>query len=242
MLVALRYLRADPAEIADDFVLGWTEIDAVPERVPDADEAANRAFVTRWLEECRSLLVAVRSRVLPEADVVIMNLRHPDATSVQSLTTRPIQLSPSVFTRRPMLERYREDRLPGARYVARGKPAPRRWRPRAQATRTGWNTSRTARLVSVSSPKASTCPVYCAMLPGTRQRRRPLWQCRRERGRVASRSLRAQVLTRARRPPTSRRRHRDRPGCHSGTWAWNSSRSLVRWAVPVVSRAAPSAT
>ena len=31
-------------------------------------------------------------------------------------------------------------------------------------------------------------------------------------------------------------------GSHSGTWAWNSSRCLVRWPVPAVSRAAPSAT
>src|SRR6059058_5976122 len=64
VLVALRYLPADPAEAPDDYVLGWTEIDAVPERAPDADEGTIRAFVADWLEECRSPLAAVRSRVL----------------------------------------------------------------------------------------------------------------------------------------------------------------------------------
>src|SRR6266568_313586 len=33
VLVALRYLPADPAEAPDDYLLGWTEIDAIPERV-----------------------------------------------------------------------------------------------------------------------------------------------------------------------------------------------------------------
>ena len=63
MLVALRYLRVDPAEAPDDYVLGWTEIDAIPESVPDADsDEAIRDWVTDWLEERRSLLAAVRSR------------------------------------------------------------------------------------------------------------------------------------------------------------------------------------
>ena len=35
VLVALRYVRGDPAGTSKDYVLGWTEIDAVPERVPD---------------------------------------------------------------------------------------------------------------------------------------------------------------------------------------------------------------
>ena len=71
VLVALRYLPGDPAEAPDDYVLGWTEIDAIPERVGDADgDDAIRDWVTDWLEERRSLLAAVRSQVLPEADVV----------------------------------------------------------------------------------------------------------------------------------------------------------------------------
>jgi len=108
VLVALRYLPADPAEAPDDYVLGWTEIDAVPERAPDADEETIRAFVADWLEECRSLLAAVRSRVLPEADVVLMNLRHPDAASVAPLTTRPFSFAECLHTP-PMLGRYRDE-------------------------------------------------------------------------------------------------------------------------------------
>ena len=35
VLVALRYLPGDPTHVPDDYVLGWTEVDATPERVPD---------------------------------------------------------------------------------------------------------------------------------------------------------------------------------------------------------------
>jgi RES domain-containing protein len=70
VLIALRYLPADPADVPDDYLLGWTEIDATPERVfDDQGEEEVRAYVARWLEERRSLLAAVRSKVLPEADV-----------------------------------------------------------------------------------------------------------------------------------------------------------------------------
>lgn len=59
VLVALRYLPGDPADAPDDYVLGWTEIDAIPERVGDADgDDAIRDWVARWLEERRSLLAA----------------------------------------------------------------------------------------------------------------------------------------------------------------------------------------
>ena len=47
VLVALRYLPGDPAAAPADYVLGWTEIDALPERAPDA---AIRDWVTGWLE------------------------------------------------------------------------------------------------------------------------------------------------------------------------------------------------
>ena len=105
VLVALRYLP-DAAEAADDYVLGWTEIDAVPERVPDPDEETIRAFIGQWLEERRSLLAAVRSRVLPEADVVLMNPLHPDAAAVPSLTTRPFSFTDCLHTP-PMVAAYR---------------------------------------------------------------------------------------------------------------------------------------
>jgi RES domain-containing protein len=106
VLVGLRYLRGDPADAPDDYVLGWTEIDAIPERVPDADgDDAIRGRVTHWLQERRSLLAAVRSQVLPEADVVLMNPLHPDAAGVPPLVTRPFSFAECLHTP-PMLARY----------------------------------------------------------------------------------------------------------------------------------------
>src|SRR5438874_13822129 len=62
VLVALRYLPGNPADAPDDYVLGWTEIDALPETAPHSDgEEAIRDWVTGWLEDRRSLLAAVRS-------------------------------------------------------------------------------------------------------------------------------------------------------------------------------------
>jgi RES domain-containing protein len=106
VLVALRYLTGDPADAPDDYVLGWTDIDAIPERVPDFNgDDAIRAWVTCWLEERRSLLAAVRSQVLPEADVVLMNPRHPDAAGVRPLVVRAFSFAECLHTP-PMLARY----------------------------------------------------------------------------------------------------------------------------------------
>ncbi len=99
VLVVLRYLPGDPADAPADYVLGWTEVDAIPERVPDTDgDDAVRARVAEWLEERRSLLAAVRSRVLPEADVVLMNPLHPDAAWVRPLVTRPFSFAECLHT------------------------------------------------------------------------------------------------------------------------------------------------
>lgn len=99
VLIALRYLPDDPREVPDDYVLGWTEIAATPERAPDAEaDVAIRHWVTAWLEERRSLLAAVRSRVLPEADVVLMNPLHPDAADVRPLETRPFSFAECLHT------------------------------------------------------------------------------------------------------------------------------------------------
>ena len=107
VLVALRYLPRDLHGIADDYVLGWTEVDAVPERVPDPDEDTIRAFVGEWLASKRSLLAAVRSKVLPEADVVLLNPAHPAAAQVPPLTTRPFSFAECLHTP-PMLARFKE--------------------------------------------------------------------------------------------------------------------------------------
>ena len=106
VLVALRYLPRDPPDAPDDYVLGWTEIDAIPETVPDGvGDDAIRDWVGDWLRERRSLLAAVRSQVLPEADVVLMNPLHPDAARVQPLVTRPFSFAECLHTP-PMLGRY----------------------------------------------------------------------------------------------------------------------------------------
>lgn len=108
VLVALRYQPRDLQGIPDDFVLGWTEVDAMPERVPDQDgEDTIRAFVGEWLKSRRSLLAAVRSKVLPEADVVLLNPAHPEAVRVPPLTIRPFTFAECLHTP-PMLARYEE--------------------------------------------------------------------------------------------------------------------------------------
>jgi RES domain-containing protein len=107
VLITMRYLPEDPSDLPDDYVLGWTEVAAVPERVPEgADDAAVREFTGAWLTEQRSLLLAVPSRVLPEADVVLFNPLHPDAQRVQPLTTRPFDWAECLH-RPPMLAAFR---------------------------------------------------------------------------------------------------------------------------------------
>ena len=107
VLVALRYQPRDLVGIPDDFVLGWTEVDALPERVPDPDEDTIRAFVGEWLETKRSLICAIRSRVLPEADVIYLNPRYPAAAQVAPLTVRPFSFAQCLH-RPPMLDRFNE--------------------------------------------------------------------------------------------------------------------------------------
>ena len=106
VLVTLRYLPRDLEGIDDDYVLGWTDIDAVPERIPGGADEAIRDWTGQWFAEGRSLLAAVSSKVLPEADVVMFNPRHPAAAEVPPLTTRPFSFADCLH-RPPMLDRYR---------------------------------------------------------------------------------------------------------------------------------------
>lgn len=109
VLVVLRYLPRDLADVADDYLLGWTEIDAVPERFPDVTAPeAMRALGDAWHDSGRSLLAAVSSKVLPEADVVMMNCAHPNAMRVAPLVTRPFYFAECLHVP-PMLGRYGED-------------------------------------------------------------------------------------------------------------------------------------
>ncbi len=107
VLIALRYLPDDPIERARDYVLGWTDIDAVPERISDdGRESEIRAWVDQWLDSHRSLLAAVPSRVLPEADIVMMNPQHRDAAAIAPLTVRAFDFDICLH-RPPMLDTYR---------------------------------------------------------------------------------------------------------------------------------------
>ena len=104
VLVALRYHAPDDP---DDYRLGWVDVDASPEQVPaDADEPAVRQQVAAWLNERRSLLLAMRSRVLPEAQVVLLNPAHLAAAKLDALTTRPFRFADCLHEP-PMLGRFR---------------------------------------------------------------------------------------------------------------------------------------
>ena len=107
VLVALRYLPADPP---DDYVLGWTEVDVQPQRIPDEQgEEAIRRHVADWLAQNHSLIAAIRSKVLPEADVILFNPRHGDAASVPPFTTRPFSFAECLHVP-PMLARFSGER------------------------------------------------------------------------------------------------------------------------------------
>ena len=107
VLVALRYQPRNMVGIPDDFVLGWTDVDAVPIRI--AEWALEKRMIDQvkdWLTSRRSLLAAIRSKVLPEADVIYLNPLHPDAAEVLPLTTRPFNFAECLH-RPPMLDSYR---------------------------------------------------------------------------------------------------------------------------------------
>lgn len=107
VLVALRYWQGGGELNEAGYVLGWTSTDAVPERVPsELADTAKRAFVDEWAAAGRSLLIAVQSAVLPEADVILMNAQHPEARTIAPLSTRPFSFAECLH-RPPMLEQYR---------------------------------------------------------------------------------------------------------------------------------------
>jgi hypothetical protein len=108
VLVALRYLPADREHWPSDHVLGWTEVDATLRRIDDdGGDHAIRQRVSAWLDEGHELLAAVRSKVLPEADVVLFNPRHRLAPLVPPLVTRPFSFDDCLHVP-PMLQAFRE--------------------------------------------------------------------------------------------------------------------------------------
>ncbi len=94
VLVVLRYLPRDLAGADQDYLLGWTETSITPERLPyDPDPKVKRQRGDDWLQSGRSLFAAVTSAVLPEADIIMMNPRHPDAAALPALVTRPFSFA-----------------------------------------------------------------------------------------------------------------------------------------------------
>ncbi len=94
VLVVLRYLPPDLSKIGEDYLLGWTKSNAVPEPIAyDADPVIKRQRGDAWLRSGRSLLASVTSAVLPEAKIIMMNPHHPDAAAIMPLTTRPFSFA-----------------------------------------------------------------------------------------------------------------------------------------------------
>ncbi len=89
VLVVIRYLPRDLKGIDQDYCLGWTETDIVPEDLPFVEDAnEKRRIGDDWLLSGRTLLAQVQSAVLPEASVIMMNPLHPDANSIAPLEVR----------------------------------------------------------------------------------------------------------------------------------------------------------
>lgn len=108
VLIALRYWLDRLDQAPEDLTLGWTMIDSTPERVPDGlPEDEIKILVDDWIVDRNSLLLAVRSKVLPEADVILLNPAHEDAGNVSPLRTRPFFFDECLH-RPPMLDAFRE--------------------------------------------------------------------------------------------------------------------------------------
>lgn len=106
VLVALRYVMADEAAMKAEYMLGWTEVHAQAERIePGMSREDTTAWVDAWLDSRRSLLAAIQSVVLPEADVVFLNPAHPDAKLVPQLVTRPFSFAECLH-RPPALDQF----------------------------------------------------------------------------------------------------------------------------------------
>ncbi|MFM6854179.1 MAG: RES family NAD+ phosphorylase [Sphingopyxis sp.] len=108
VLIALRYWPGDGPGQPDDYQLGWTILPATPPRVPPMGDEPTKKWVDAWLADGGSVAVAVASRVLPEADVVLINPAHADAARILPLATRPFAFAQCLH-RPPMLDAYRND-------------------------------------------------------------------------------------------------------------------------------------
>ena len=89
VLVVLRYLPRDLEGIDQNYFLGWTKVDEKPEYLPFVElPDEKRRIGDDWLQSGRTLLASVKSAVLPEASIVMMNPQHPNAALVSPLEAR----------------------------------------------------------------------------------------------------------------------------------------------------------
>ena len=106
VLVSLRYVLGDEAARDAEYLLGWAEVDATPQRIDGGMRREETiAWVDEWLDSKRSLLAAIQSKVLPEADVVFLNPLHPQAACVPPLATRPFSFADCLH-RPPALDQF----------------------------------------------------------------------------------------------------------------------------------------
>jgi len=83
VLIIYRYLPRDLNNIDQDYILGFIESDATPQRLQyDPDPGVKRQRGDEWLSSAHSLFASVTSAVLPEADVIMMNPLHADAHKI----------------------------------------------------------------------------------------------------------------------------------------------------------------
>lgn len=94
IFIVLRYLQPGLEGGARDYFLGWTECTDEPLRLTFAnDPIEKRKIGDAWYDSGQSLLARVQSAVVPEADIIMMNVRHPQAQRVALLITRPFSFA-----------------------------------------------------------------------------------------------------------------------------------------------------
>lgn len=98
VLEVLVHLEVPQNCLPKDYVLGWTEVDAPTVRLTfSPSEDSTREMGSRWLKSGKTLLAQSVSAILPEAMILLMNPRHPDAAQVPKLKTRPFSFDPRLI-------------------------------------------------------------------------------------------------------------------------------------------------
>ena len=105
VLVALRYLPGDPTGDSDDYVLGWTEVDAIPRARPGR---ARRAGEPRFRHPLAGAPLLARRRALEGPARGGRGADEPCFGAVPPLVTRPFSFAECLHTP-PMSARYKSD-------------------------------------------------------------------------------------------------------------------------------------